>query len=86
MNTGKREAELLRLLTDADGTLRLDAAAQKLGVSEKTVRRDLARLDQDLAPATKTAAPGQRPRTSLSRPVLRRPIWSGWPPVWRLPV
>ncbi len=49
MNTGKREAELLRLLTDADGTLRLDAAAQKLGVSEKTVRRDLARLDRDLA-------------------------------------
>lgn len=49
MNTGKREAELLRLLTDAEGSLRLDAAAQKLGVSEKTVRRDLARLDRELA-------------------------------------
>lgn len=48
MDAGKREIELIRLLGKADRPLRLDAVAASLNVSEKTIRRDLRRLDHAL--------------------------------------
>lgn len=48
MDAGKREIELIRLLGKADRPLRLDAVAASLNVSEKTIRRDLRRLNHAL--------------------------------------
>ena len=41
-----RRERLLEILS-ADGIIRLDTAAEKLGVSAMTVRRDLADLESD---------------------------------------
>lgn len=63
-----RRERLLAILT-ADGIIRLDAAAESLGVSAMTVRRDLADLETDgrLRRVRGGAVPSLKPRSFLDR-------------------
>ncbi|AWB85328.1 DeoR/GlpR family DNA-binding transcription regulator [Mycetocola zhujimingii] len=63
-----RRERLLEILT-ADGIIRLDAAAESLGVSAMTVRRDLADLEVEgrLRRVRGGAVPSLKPRSFLDR-------------------
>lgn len=63
-----RRERLLEILS-ADGIIRLDTAAEKLGVSAMTVRRDLADLESDgqLRRVRGGAVPSLRPRSFVDR-------------------
>lgn len=63
-----RRERLLEILT-ADGIIRLDAAAERLGVSAMTVRRDLADLEAEgqLRRVRGGAVPSLKPRSFLER-------------------
>ena len=63
-----RRERLLEILS-ADGIIRLDAAAERLGVSPMTVRRDLADLETDgqLRRVRGGAVPSLRPRSFVER-------------------
>ncbi len=63
-----RRERLLEILT-ADGIIRLDAAAESLGVSAMTVRRDLADLEAEgrLRRVRGGAVPSLKPRSFLDR-------------------
>ncbi len=63
-----RRERLLAIL-NADGIIRLDAAAESLGVSAMTVRRDLADLETDgqLRRVRGGAVPSLKPRSFLER-------------------
>ncbi|GGE97894.1 DeoR/GlpR family DNA-binding transcription regulator [Mycetocola zhadangensis] len=63
-----RRERLLEILT-TDGIIRLDAAAERLGVSAMTVRRDLADLETEgqLRRVRGGAVPSLRPRSFVDR-------------------
>jgi DeoR family fructose operon transcriptional repressor len=63
-----RRERLLEILT-ADGIIRLDAAAERLGVSAMTVRRDLADLEAEgqLRRVRGGAVPSLKPRSFVDR-------------------
>ncbi|MET0885709.1 MAG: DeoR/GlpR family DNA-binding transcription regulator [Mycetocola sp.] len=63
-----RRERLLEIL-DTDGIIRLEAAAERLGVSPMTVRRDLADLETDgrLRRVRGGAVPSLRPRSFVER-------------------
>ncbi|MBG6237439.1 DeoR family fructose operon transcriptional repressor [Mycetocola sp. CAN_C7] len=68
VNAESRRERLLAIL-EADGIIRLEEAAEGLGVSAMTVRRDLADLESDgqLRRVRGGAVPSLRPRSFLER-------------------